>query len=91
MNPVSDPVGPRECSYRVLGVGSWDLGPAVCHSASRSWNTPSLQFHAVGLRIAMSFSEITKQNDAGQGSTAYCYWVIRWKRYHCNSRKSANI
>lgn len=54
---VNDPTGPREGSYRVFRGGSWELGAAVCRSASRSWNTPLLQYHAIGFRLAMNLSE----------------------------------
>lgn len=67
---VSDPVGPREGSKRVVRGGSW-LGGSVdtrCRSASRNWFNPSVRPDSfgfgdrgfLGFRVALSPSGIPK-------------------------------
>jgi formylglycine-generating enzyme required for sulfatase activity len=57
---VSDPVGPREGSGRVIRGGSWLIGAAYCRSADRYWINPSRWFSYYGLRVALSSSGIPK-------------------------------
>jgi formylglycine-generating enzyme required for sulfatase activity len=61
---VSDPVGPREGSYRVLRGGSWDGGAALCRSAGRDGYLPSYRLDYNGLRVALSSSGIPKSPEA---------------------------
>jgi formylglycine-generating enzyme required for sulfatase activity len=56
---VSDPVGPREGSIRVIRGGGWYGGAARCRSADRRWIAPSLRGSG-GFRVALSPSGIPK-------------------------------
>lgn len=51
---VSDPVGPREGSFRVFRGGSWSFEAASCRSALRNWFDPSFRFDDGGFRVALS-------------------------------------
>jgi formylglycine-generating enzyme required for sulfatase activity len=53
---VSDPVGPREGSFRVFRGGSWFLGASRCRSAFRFWDYPSKRVSNYGFRVALSLS-----------------------------------
>jgi formylglycine-generating enzyme required for sulfatase activity len=58
---VTDPVGPREGSYRVQRGGSWFFEPARCRSACRvGLIPPSNHTDDTGLRIALSPSGVPK-------------------------------
>jgi formylglycine-generating enzyme required for sulfatase activity len=57
---VSDPVGPREGSYRVLRGGGWGTAAANCRSADRCMFLPSRRFSIFGFRVALSSSGIPK-------------------------------
>jgi formylglycine-generating enzyme required for sulfatase activity len=58
---VSDPVGPREGSYRVFRGGCWLNVAADCRSACRNGYDPSLRFGGNGgFRVALSPSGIPK-------------------------------
>ena len=57
---VSDPVGPREGSLRVIRGGSWLFAAALCRSAYRYWDDPSLRLINIGFRVALSPSGIPK-------------------------------
>ena len=58
---VSDPVGPREGSYRVGRGGSWSDGAALCRSALRGRSDPSDRDNDFyGFRLALSPSGIPK-------------------------------
>jgi formylglycine-generating enzyme required for sulfatase activity len=54
---VSDPVGPREVSFRVLSGGCWGIGAAYCRSAVR-FRRPTYWGHYYGFRLALSPSGI---------------------------------
>jgi formylglycine-generating enzyme required for sulfatase activity len=62
---VSDPVGPRKGSLRVLRGGCWIVEAALCRSALRRWNFPSGSDSYYGFRVALSSSEIPKSPEAG--------------------------
>jgi formylglycine-generating enzyme required for sulfatase activity len=51
---VTDPVGPKDGSYRVNRGGGWYLDAAFCRSSYRSWNDPSFRFSFLGFRLALS-------------------------------------
>jgi formylglycine-generating enzyme required for sulfatase activity len=57
---VSDPVGPREGSLRVLRGGSWCDVAASCRSAIRRRYVPSIRGNDLGFRLALSSSGIPK-------------------------------
>jgi sulfatase modifying factor 1 len=57
---LTDPVGPKEGSDRVLRGGSWNYGAANCRSAHRSRYDPSRRLHDLGFRVALSSSGILK-------------------------------
>jgi formylglycine-generating enzyme required for sulfatase activity len=58
---VSDPVGPREGSYRVDRGGGWSYGAAYCRSADRDRFLPSGRGNYYnGFRVALSPSGIPK-------------------------------
>ena len=57
---VSDPVGPREGSVRVLRGGSWCDVAASCRSAIRRRYVPSIRGNDLGFRLALSSSGIPK-------------------------------
>jgi formylglycine-generating enzyme required for sulfatase activity len=57
---VSDPVGPREGSFRVDRGGCWNYEVALCRSARRLGLIPSLRSWSSGLRVALSSSGIPK-------------------------------
>ena len=57
---VSDPVGPREGSYRVIRGGSCFIGAAGCRSALRNGGLPSCRRSDYGFRVALSPSGIPK-------------------------------
>jgi formylglycine-generating enzyme required for sulfatase activity len=57
---VSDPTGPKEGSLRVSRGGSWTREAALCRSAYRVGNYPSLRTSSLGFRLALSWPEISK-------------------------------
>jgi formylglycine-generating enzyme required for sulfatase activity len=57
---VSDPVGIREGSYRVLRGGCWSNEAANCRSANRVRITPDDRNDYLGFRLALSSSGIPK-------------------------------
>ncbi len=57
---VSDPVGPREGSFRVYRGGGWRNRAAQCRSAVRYSNGRVAPHHSLGFRVAMSSSGIPK-------------------------------
>lgn len=59
---VTDPVGPKTGSSRVLRGGSWFYEAAFCRSANRNWYLPSLRDSdmSFGFRVALSPSGIPK-------------------------------
>jgi len=61
---VSDPVGPRKGSVRVLRGGSWVLVAALCRSANRNWRDPSHRNDSLGFRVALSPSGIPQSPEA---------------------------
>ena len=61
---VSDPVGPREGSYRVFRGDSWDDVAADCRSANRFRLGPSSRSHHYGFRLALSPSGIRQSPEA---------------------------
>ena len=58
---VSDPVGPREGSFRVIRGGCWGIGAASCRSAFRRRGNPSDRDYYFGFRVALSSSGIPKK------------------------------
>jgi formylglycine-generating enzyme required for sulfatase activity len=50
--PVTDPVGPRSGTYRVLRGGSWRSNAASCQSAYRSSDFPDYRLNSAGFRLA---------------------------------------
>ena len=48
---VTDPVGPRSGSHRVLRGGSWRYGTRYCRSANRVKSWPSNRFSSLGFRL----------------------------------------
>ena len=60
---VSDPVGPREVSFRVLSGGCWGIGAAYCRSAVR-FRRPTYWGHYYGFRLALSPSGIPQSPEA---------------------------
>jgi formylglycine-generating enzyme required for sulfatase activity len=62
---VSDPVGPREGSFRVIRAGSWLHGAAGCRSAYRLRLNPSNRLSVNGFRIALNSSGIPQSPEAG--------------------------
>jgi formylglycine-generating enzyme required for sulfatase activity len=61
---VSDPVGPRKGSVRVLRGGSWGLVAALCRSALRNGLVPSIRCRNYGFRLALSPSGIPQSPEA---------------------------
>jgi formylglycine-generating enzyme required for sulfatase activity len=61
---VSDPTGPKEGSSRVYRGGSWNNLAALCQSALRSGNNPSLRINYLGFRVALSPSGIPQSPEA---------------------------
>jgi formylglycine-generating enzyme required for sulfatase activity len=57
---VSDPIGPREGSYRVYRGGGWIFEAADCRSALRHWAIPSGGGGLLGFRVALSSPGIPK-------------------------------
>ena len=62
--PVTDPVGPKEGSYRVIRGGSWINNAANCQSARRSRRYPSYRNFYLGFRLALSSSGIPQSPEA---------------------------
>jgi formylglycine-generating enzyme required for sulfatase activity len=62
---VSDPVGPREGSFRVIRGGSYFSEAANCRSANHNRHDPSDRFHYYGFRVALSPSGIPKSPETG--------------------------
>jgi formylglycine-generating enzyme required for sulfatase activity len=63
---ITDPVGPKKGSYRVIRGGSWGLGAAFCRSAFRFRGVPSFRFGSLGFRVALSSSGIPQSPEAGK-------------------------
>jgi formylglycine-generating enzyme required for sulfatase activity len=57
---VNNPIGPEQGSIRVFRGGSWFNLPAICRSAIRDGNGPSIRFDGLGFRVALSSSVIPK-------------------------------
>ena len=57
---VSDPVGPREGSDRVIRGGGWVRGEALCRSANRGNDAPAGRGNDGGFRLALNSSGIPK-------------------------------
>ena len=51
---VTDPVGPKSGSDRIVRGGSWHSEPALCRSDYRAWNTPDGRTQFIGFRIALA-------------------------------------
>jgi formylglycine-generating enzyme required for sulfatase activity len=51
---VTDPVGPKDGSYRVLRGGCWSGGAAFCRSSYRRGGDPSYRFSYLGFCLALS-------------------------------------
>jgi formylglycine-generating enzyme required for sulfatase activity len=63
---ITDPVGPKMGSLRVLRGGSWYDGAADCRSALRDGGAPSDRGLNLGFRIALSSSEIPQSPEGGK-------------------------
>ena len=61
---VSDPVGPREGSFRVFRGGGWYYEAALCRSAYRLRIDPSSRSNSLGFRLALSPSGIPQSPEA---------------------------
>jgi formylglycine-generating enzyme required for sulfatase activity len=61
---LTDPVGPKEGSYRVYRGGSWINVAALCRSAIRIWDVPSSRYDSLGFRVALSSSGIPRSPEA---------------------------
>ena len=48
---VTDPVGPRSGSYRVIRGGSWFNYARYCRSANRNYNSPGHRYFNLGFRL----------------------------------------
>ena len=57
---VTDPRGPEVGSFCVNRGGSWIYEAALCRSAYRYWNDPSLRGSWLGFRLALSSTGIPK-------------------------------
>ena len=57
---VNNPIGPEQGLSRVFRGGSWFNLPAICGSAIRDGNTPSIRFDGFRFRVALSSSGIPK-------------------------------
>jgi formylglycine-generating enzyme required for sulfatase activity len=57
---VTDPVGPKEGSYRVFRGGGWDFEAAFCRSAYRNGYSSLNRYYHSGFRLALSPSGIPK-------------------------------
>ena len=57
---VSDPVGPREGSFRVNRGGGFNNEAADCGSGYRGRAGPSIRYYGLGFRVALSFEGIPK-------------------------------
>ncbi len=51
---VTDPVGPKDGSFRVFRGGGWRNVAANCRSSFRSWLDPSFRSVNLGFRLALS-------------------------------------
>ena len=58
--PITDPLGSEVGSYCVFRGGSWNDVAAICRSADRFRDDPSLRDGRVGFRLALSSSGIPK-------------------------------
>lgn len=55
--PVTDPKGPKEGSFRIMRGGGWWAEPWECRSGSRQAGNPIAKYRkAVGFRLALSLS-----------------------------------
>jgi len=63
---VNNPIGPEQGSIRVFRGGSWFNLPAICRSAIRDGNTPSIRFDGPGFRVTLSPSGISKWAEPDQ-------------------------
>jgi formylglycine-generating enzyme required for sulfatase activity/tRNA A-37 threonylcarbamoyl transferase component Bud32 len=51
---VTDPVGPKDGSFRVYRGGGWIIGAAFCRSSYRDGDGPSDRYDVLGFRLALS-------------------------------------
>ena len=61
---ISDPTGPKEGVLRVFRGGSWQSGAASGRSATRFFTAPFGRGDWIGVRVALSSSEIPKSPEA---------------------------
>ena len=52
-NAQTNPTGPSSGSYRVSRGGSWLNSAGYCRSSIRNFNTPSLRYDYLGLRLSL--------------------------------------
>ena len=60
---ITDPLGDKEVSNRVIRGGSWNDVAAVCRSALRYTNGPSFRSYDYGFRLALSPSGVSSEKD----------------------------
>ncbi len=65
---MTDPLGARDGSSRVLRGGNWGDAPALCRSAYRLALDPSSRSNARGFRLALSLSGVTPQGASVTGT-----------------------
>jgi formylglycine-generating enzyme required for sulfatase activity len=60
---ITDPLGAKEGSARVLRGGSWDYDAAFCRAACRSTYEPTGRTNYFGFRLALSPSGVSSEKD----------------------------
>ncbi len=65
---VSDPLGAKEGSSRVIRGGGWIDDAADCRSAYRSTNDPTIRSNIGGFRVALSPSGVTPEAASVKGA-----------------------
>ena len=68
VDALTDPLGAKEGSYRVLRGGSWDDDAAHCRTAFRYSDDPTFRSNDNGFRLALSPSGVTPEAASVKGA-----------------------
>ncbi len=61
VDAITDPLGAKEGSERVVRGGSWDEDAAHCRTANRGATVPAYRSNSLGFRLALSLSGVTPE------------------------------
>ena len=68
VDAITDPLGAKEGSNRVIRGGSWNYDAANCRSAYRNTDDPTNRTNDYGFRLALSLSGVTPEAASVKGA-----------------------